>query len=56
MYDKKDLGIHSELFSDGVIDLVEAGVLTNARKTIHPGKIVAGFILGTQTPVRLGGR
>jgi acetyl-CoA hydrolase len=36
------------LFSDGVIDLVEAGVLTNARKTLHPGKIVAGFILGTK--------
>ncbi len=46
--DKKDLGIHTELFSDGVIDLVNAGVLTNARKSLHPGKIVAGFILGTQ--------
>ncbi len=46
--DKKDLGVHTELFSDGVIDLVEAGVLTNARKTLHPGKIVAGFVLGTQ--------
>ncbi|RPI22335.1 MAG: 4-hydroxybutyrate CoA-transferase, partial [Chloroflexota bacterium] len=44
---KKDLGVHSELFSDGVIDLVEAGVLTGARKTIHPGKIIAGFMLGT---------
>ncbi len=45
---KKDLGIHSELISDGVIDLVEAGVLTNARKSIHHGKIVAGFLLGTK--------
>ncbi len=45
---KRDLGIHSELFSDGVIDLVESGVFTNARKTLHPGKIVAGFILGTK--------
>ena len=44
---KKDLGIHTELFSDGVIELVNAGVLTNARKSLHPGKIVAGFILGT---------
>ncbi len=44
---KKDLGVHSELFSDGVIELVDAGVLTNARKTLHPGKIVAGFMLGT---------
>jgi acetyl-CoA hydrolase len=48
LFDKKDLGIHTELFSDGVIDLVNAGVLTNARKTLHPGKIVSGFILGTK--------
>ncbi|RJP49929.1 MAG: acetyl-CoA hydrolase/transferase family protein [Anaerolineaceae bacterium] len=48
LFDKKDLGIHTELFSDGVIDLVNAGVLTNARKTLHPGKILAGFILGTK--------
>ncbi len=45
---KKDLGVHTELFSDGVIDLVEAGVITNARKTLHPGKIIAGFMLGTR--------
>lgn len=45
--DKKDLGIHSELFSDGIIDLVEAGVITGARKTLHRGKIAAGFMLGT---------
>ena len=48
LFDKKDLGIHTELFSDGVIDLVNAGVLTNAQKTLHPGKIVAGFMLGTK--------
>lgn len=48
LFDKKDLGIHTELFSDGVIDLVNAGVLTNARKSLHPGKIIAGFILGTK--------
>lgn len=47
LYEKKDLGIHTELFSDGIIDLVEAGVLTNANKTLHPGKIIAGFLLGT---------
>jgi 4-hydroxybutyrate CoA-transferase len=47
LFEKKDLGIHTEPCSDGVIDLVEAGVLTNARKTLHPGKMVAGFILGT---------
>jgi 4-hydroxybutyrate CoA-transferase len=48
LYNKKDLGVHSELFSDGVIDLVDAGVVTNARRTIHTGKITAGFIIGTQ--------
>lgn len=48
LYHKKDLGVHSELFSDGVIDLVESGILTNSRKTLHQGKIVAGFIIGTQ--------
>ncbi|MDL1910128.1 acetyl-CoA hydrolase/transferase family protein [Chloroflexi bacterium CFX6] len=48
LLDKKDLGVHSELFSDGVIDLVNAGVLTNARKSLHPGKIIAGFMLGTK--------
>jgi acetyl-CoA hydrolase len=47
LYNKKDLGVHSELFSDGVIGLVDAGVINNARKTLHPGKIVAGFILGS---------
>jgi len=47
LFHKKDLGIHTELFSDGVIDLVESGALTNARKSLHPGKIVAGFIMGT---------
>jgi len=45
---KKDLGVHTELFSDGVIDLVDRGIINNERKTLHPGKIVSGFILGTQ--------
>ena len=45
---KKDLGIHTELFSDGVIDLVERGIINGERKTLHPGKIVAGMMLGTQ--------
>lgn len=48
LQDKKDLGIHTELFSDGVVDLVERGVITNERKTLHPGKIVAGFLFGSQ--------
>lgn len=46
--DMRDLGIHSELFSDGVIDLVERGVITNEKKTLHPGKIIAGFLFGSQ--------
>ena len=46
--DKKDLGVHTELFSDGVIDLVDMGVMTGSRKSIHPGKMIAGFILGTK--------
>ena len=46
--DKKNLGIHSEMFSDGVVDLVEAGVITNKCKTLHPGKFVANFIMGSQ--------
>lgn len=48
LHNHKHLGIHTELFSDGVIDLVEAGVITNERKTFHRGKIIAGFLIGTQ--------
>ncbi len=48
LYSKKDLGIHSELISDGVVDLVEAGVVNCSRKTLHHGKIVCGFLLGTK--------
>jgi acetyl-CoA hydrolase len=44
----KDLGIHTELFSDGVIDMVEQGVITCSRKTFHPGKIISGFLFGTK--------
>ena len=44
---KKDLAVHSELISDGVIDLVEGGVITGKQKTLHPGKIIAGFMIGT---------
>ncbi|BDF66771.1 4-hydroxybutyrate CoA-transferase [Oscillospiraceae bacterium] len=46
--DKKDLGIHSEMFSDGVVELVEAGVITNAKKTLKPGKFVVTFLMGTK--------
>jgi 4-hydroxybutyrate CoA-transferase len=46
--DHRDLGIHSELVSDGVIPLIEKGVINGARKTIHTGKAVVGFVLGTR--------
>lgn len=46
--DKRDLGVHSELFSDGVIDLVERGVINGERKNQHYGKIIAGFCLGSR--------
>jgi len=46
--DKRDLGVHTELFSDGVMMLIQRGVITNERKTLHPGKVIAGFMLGTQ--------
>lgn len=45
---KKDLGIHSEMFSDGVVELAEAGVITNAKKTLHPGKFEVAFLMGTR--------
>jgi acyl-CoA hydrolase len=46
--DHRDLGLHSEMFSDGVIPLIEAGVMNGAAKTLHPGRLVAGFVLGTR--------
>ena len=46
--DKQDLGIHSEMFSDGVVDLAELGVVTNRKKTIHPGKFVVSFLMGSR--------
>lgn len=46
--DRKDLGVHSELVSDGVIPLIEAGVINGARKNFKPRKIIVGFILGTK--------
>jgi 4-hydroxybutyrate CoA-transferase len=46
--DKRDLGIHSEMCSDGVIPLIESGVVNGERKTLHRGKVVTGFVLGTR--------
>lgn len=46
--DKRDLGIHSEMFSDGVLELAQSGVITNRKKTLKPGKFVVTFLMGTQ--------
>ncbi len=46
--DKHDLGVHTEMFTDSVVDLVEAGVITGALKERNRGKIVASFLMGTQ--------
>jgi acyl-CoA hydrolase len=48
LFDKHDLGIHTEMFSDGVVDLAEAGVITNRRKHLHPGRMITSFVLGSQ--------
>ena len=44
----KDLGVHTEMFSDGVMELLQKGVITNAYKKKHPGKVVSGFVIGTR--------
>jgi acyl-CoA hydrolase len=44
----RGLGIHTEMFSDGLVDLVQTGAVTGEHKRIHPGKIVAGFVMGTR--------
>lgn len=46
--DKKGLGIHSEMFSDGVVELASAGVINNSKKTLLPGKFVVAFLMGTR--------
>ncbi len=45
---KHDLGIHTEMFSDGIVDLVDAGVITNRFKKVHPGRIVTSFVMGSR--------
>ena len=44
----KDLGIHTEMFSDGLIELIESGVVNGSKKRIHPGKVVSSFVMGTR--------
>jgi len=46
--DKRNLGIHTEMFSDGVVELVEAGIINGEEKTLHPGKVVSSIVMGSQ--------
>lgn len=46
--DKKDLGIHTEMFTDAIVDMIESGVITGSRKTLDRGKVVASFCMGTR--------
>ena len=46
--DKKHLGVHSELVSDGIIDLMEKEVIDNTKKSLHPGKTIASFVMGSK--------
>ena len=48
MFNKRDLGIHTEMVSDGLIEAINAGVITGAKKTLHPGKVIATFYFGTK--------
>ena len=48
LHDRQHLGIHSEMCPDGAVPLIEAGIITGERKTLHRGKVVAGFVLGTR--------
>ena len=48
LHEKNDLGVHTEMFSEGVVDLYNEGVITNARKNLHRDKMVATFLMGTR--------
>ena len=48
----RDLGVHTEMLTDGIVDLYRAGVVTGARKTLHPGKVVCTFGVGTRCSTR----
>lgn len=46
--DKKDLGVHTEMVSDGIVEGIEKGFITNRKKSLHPGKVIGTFVLGSQ--------
>jgi len=45
---KQHLGIHTEMISDGLVEAIDKGIITSQKKTLHPGKVVATFVMGTQ--------
>lgn len=47
LHSHKNIGIHSEMFSDGVVDLIRKGVVNNSKKTLDPGRLVVSFLVGT---------
>ncbi|MDP1282455.1 4-hydroxybutyrate--acetyl-CoA CoA transferase, partial [Klebsiella pneumoniae] len=49
LHDHRDLGIHTEMLTPGLVELMKAGVVTNARKTLHPGKTVFTFSMGNRS-------
>lgn len=53
LFDKRDLGVHTAMFSDRVIDLGEPGVITNRRKKVHPGRITTSFVNGSSIGFRM---
>ncbi len=48
MFDKKNLGVHTEMVSDSIVEAIDAGVINGRKKTLHPGKIIATFYFGSQ--------
>ena len=51
LYHHKDLGVHTEMFSDGVVNLCKAGVITNKYKKKHRRKVITTFVAGSKMPV-----
>jgi 4-hydroxybutyrate CoA-transferase len=48
LHGHKHLGIHTEMFSDGALDLIRAGAVDNSKKAVHPGRSISGFVLGSR--------
>ncbi|PIT99891.1 MAG: 4-hydroxybutyrate CoA-transferase [Bdellovibrionales bacterium CG10_big_fil_rev_8_21_14_0_10_45_34] len=48
LHDRKHLGVHTEMWSDGLLELLKSGVVDNSKKKLHPGKTVSGFVMGSR--------